>query len=43
LRDFSIDIILEVKGKNGVLRIDLKEDEIQKLTEQSTAKAIDHD
>jgi hypothetical protein len=29
---FAEDVILEVVGKNGVLRVDLGEDEIQKLT-----------
>ena len=31
---FTEGIILEIVGKNGVLRIDLGEDEIQKTTEQ---------
>ena len=31
---FTEDIILEVIGKDGVLRIDLREDEIGKKTEQ---------
>ena len=31
---FAEGIILEVIGKNGVLRVDLGEDEIQKTTEQ---------
>jgi hypothetical protein len=32
---FAEGIILEVVGKNGVLRIDLGEDEIKKTTEQN--------
>ena len=32
---FAEDIILEVVGKNGVLRVDLREDEIKKTTEQN--------
>jgi len=32
---FAEDIILEVVGKNGILRIDLREDEIKKTTEQN--------
>jgi len=32
---FAEDIILEVVGKKGVLRIDLKEDEIKKTTSQN--------
>ncbi len=32
---FAEGIILEVIGKNGVLRIDLREDEITKTTEQN--------
>jgi hypothetical protein len=32
---FAEDIILEVVGKNGILRIDLREDEIKKATEQN--------
>ena len=31
---FAEGIILEVVGKNGILRIDLREDEIKKTTEQ---------
>jgi len=31
---FAEGIILEVIGKNGILRIDLGEDEIQKTTQQ---------
>ena len=31
---FAEGIILEVVGKNGILRIDLREDEIRKTTEQ---------
>jgi hypothetical protein len=32
---FVEGVILEVVGKNGILRIDLKEDEITKPTEQN--------
>jgi hypothetical protein len=32
---FKECVILEVKGKNGVLRVDLGENEIQKLTEKN--------
>ena len=32
---FVEGVILEVVGKNGVLRVDLKEDEITKQTEQT--------
>lgn len=32
---FAEGIILEVVGKNGILRIDLREDEIRKTTEQN--------
>jgi len=32
---FEEGIILEIVGKNGVLRIDLREDEIKKATEQN--------
>ncbi|MDH5690732.1 MAG: hypothetical protein OEY81_04830 [Candidatus Bathyarchaeota archaeon] len=32
---FEEDIILEVVGKKGILRIDLREDEIKKPTEQN--------
>ncbi len=32
---FAEGIILEVVGKNGILRIDLREDEIKKTTEQN--------
>jgi len=32
---FAEDIILEDIGKNGILRIDLGEDEIKKTTEQN--------
>ena len=32
---FAEGIILEVVGKNGILRIDLGEDEIKKSTEQN--------
>ncbi len=36
---FKEGIILEVVGKNGVLRVDLGEDEIKKTPEQMEAKA----
>lgn len=36
---FAEGIILEVIGKNGVLRIDLGEDEIKKTTEQNRTEA----
>ncbi len=32
---FAEGIILEVVGKNGVLRVDLREDEIKKTTRQN--------
>ena len=32
---FAEDVILEVVGKNGILRIDLGEDEIKKTAEQN--------
>jgi len=32
---FAEDIILEVVGKKGILRIDLREDEIKKTTDQN--------
>ena len=32
---FAEDIILEVIGKNGILRIDLREDEIKKTTDKN--------
>jgi len=32
---FAEGIILEIIGKNGILRIDLREDEIKKTTEQN--------
>jgi len=35
---FAEDIILEVVGKKGVLRIDLGEDEIKKTTSQNRAE-----
>ncbi len=35
---FTEGIILEVVGKNGVLRVDLGEDEIQRPTEQNQAE-----
>ncbi len=36
---FKEGIILEVVGKNGVLRVDLGEDEIKKTPEQMAVKA----
>ena len=39
---FKEDIILEVIGKNGTLRLDLREDEIQKSIEQTVGKAKNH-
>lgn len=36
---FAEGVILEVVGKNGILRIDLKEDEIKKITEQNRTEA----
>ncbi len=36
---FEEDIILEVVGKKGVLRIDLREDEIKKTTSQNRTEA----
>ena len=36
---FAEGIILEVIGKNGILRIDLGEDEIQKTVEQKQTEA----
>jgi hypothetical protein len=36
---FAEGVILEVVGKNGVLRIDLGEDEIHKPTEQNRSEA----
>jgi hypothetical protein len=38
---FAEGIILEVVGKNGILRIDLGEDEIKKTTEQSRIEVKD--
>jgi hypothetical protein len=35
---FKEGIILEVIGKNGVLRVDLEENEISKPTEQNSAE-----
>lgn len=35
---FAENVILEVVGKNGILRIDLSEDEIKKTTEQNQAE-----
>ena len=32
---FAEGVILEVVGKNGILRIDLREEEIRKTTEQN--------
>jgi len=32
---FAEGIILEVVGKNGILRVDLREDEIKKTTEKN--------
>jgi len=32
---FAEDIILEVVGKDGILRIDLREDEIKKTTDKN--------
>jgi hypothetical protein len=40
---FKEGIILEVIGKNGTLRLDLREDEIRKSNEQDTSEAVDHD
>lgn len=37
---FKEGVILEVIGKNGTLRIDLREDEIQKSITQTTSEAI---
>ena len=34
--NFTEDIILEVVGKDGVLRVDLREDEITKKQKQTT-------
>jgi hypothetical protein len=36
---FKEDIILEVIGKNGTLRLDLRGDEIQKSIEQTAGEA----
>ncbi len=38
---FAEDLILEVVGKNGILRIDLREDEIKKTTEQNRIEVKD--
>lgn len=38
---FAEGIILEVVGKNGILRIDLREDEIKKTTEQNRTEVKD--
>jgi len=38
---FAEGIILEVVGKNGVLRIDLGEDEIKKTTEKNRTEVKD--
>jgi hypothetical protein len=35
---FAEGIVLEVVGKNGVLRIDLREDEIKKPTQEEQAE-----
>jgi hypothetical protein len=40
---FKEDVILEVIGKNGTLRIDLKEDEISKPSEHKIIEASAHD
>ena len=39
---FKEGVILEVIGKNGILRVDLEEVEISKLTEK-TSEAASHD
>ena len=39
---FKEGVILEVRGKNGVLRVDLGEDEIQKLTVENLLEAKKH-
>ena len=36
---FAEGVILEVVGKNGTLRVDLREDEIKKKTEQNQSEA----
>jgi hypothetical protein len=36
---FAEGIVLEVVGKNGVLRVDLGEDEIKKTSEQNQSEA----
>lgn len=36
---FTEGIILEVIGKNGVLRVDLREDEIKKIPQQTDLSA----
>jgi len=38
---FAEGIIMEVVGKNGILRIDLREDEIKKTTEQNRIEVKD--
>jgi hypothetical protein len=38
---FAEDIILEVVGKNGILRINLRDDEIKKATEQNRTEVKD--
>jgi len=38
---FAEGIILEVIGKNGILRIDLREDEIKKATKQNRTEVKD--
>jgi len=39
---FAEGIILEVIGKDGVLRVDLGEEEIQKTPKQHTSQAKNH-
>ena len=38
---FAEGVILEVVGKNGILRIDLREDEIKKTTDQNRIEVKD--
>ena len=40
---FAEGVILEVVGKNGVLRVDLGENEIQKPKEQNRGEAKKHE
>ena len=40
---FKEEVILEVIGKNGILRIDLTKDEINKSAEQEIIEAETHD